>query len=252
MDPARTGRRSRSSEQAPEDAGVRVTAPVGLPAVAEPRPAEPTWVAAAPREAFFALGRFAVEDSCRLDRSAYMGAHLEQEGIAERFAGFGQREQDQPGVRFLHEAVEYGTDVLGFDADAWMLELAGGVLGDAAPYPERMLSHCEQVARAFFTQRLCGKRPPPGRFDLFATEGTAAALGYTVRTLLANRMLASGDRVAVGGSVLIPYLEFPDLGGYGFEVTEVAADPDDDWQFPDPEIDKLADPAVKAFFLANP
>jgi aspartate 4-decarboxylase len=36
------------------------------------------------------------------------------------------------------------------------------------------------------------------------------------------------------------------------ETVEIKADPDDDWQYPDLEIDKLKDPPIKAFFVVNP
>jgi aspartate 4-decarboxylase len=221
------------------------------PTTDAPGPIRPAWVAVTPREAFFALGRFAAEESRRSPLSPHLGVPLDPDGIAERLAAFWRRERDLPGLHFLIDAVAYGVDVLGFDPDAWVFELARGVLGDASPTPERVLSHCEQVVRAFFAQRLCAGQPPAGRFDVFATDGGRVALTHIVQTLLANRLLAAGDRVAVGSSVLLPYVEFPQLTAYGFDVVEVAVDPDD-WQFPDPELDKLADPAVKAFFLANP
>ena len=54
-----------------------------------------------------------------------------------------------------------------------------------------------------------------------------------------------------------PYLEIPRLGRYGLDVVELNAcgvDQNDDptWQFPDEEIDKLADPTIKALFVVNP
>ena len=54
-----------------------------------------------------------------------------------------------------------------------------------------------------------------------------------------------------------PYLELPRLERYGLDVVTLracAVDQNDDptWQFPDSEIDKLADPAVRAMFVVNP
>ncbi len=54
-----------------------------------------------------------------------------------------------------------------------------------------------------------------------------------------------------------PYLEIPRLDRYDLDVIELHASAVDDdgdptWQFPDAEIDKLADPAVKALFVVNP
>src|SRR5258708_2213467 len=54
-----------------------------------------------------------------------------------------------------------------------------------------------------------------------------------------------------------PYLEIPRLDRYGYEIVELYANAHSDdgsptWQFPDDEIDKLADPKVRALFVVNP
>src|SRR3954452_16721624 len=58
-------------------------------------------------------------------------------------------------------------------------------------------------------------------------------------------------------AVFTPYIEIPQLPRYAFDVVEInASEIDDDgfhtWQYPDDEIDKLADPSIKAVFLVNP
>ncbi len=201
-----------------------------------PVPDDSAWVAVVPREALFALGRFAVEEAARPDVLL-----LVREGIAERFAAFAEKE----GARFLHDAVAYGIDVLGFAPDPWVFELVQGVLG-AAPPPAGAMTHFEQVVHALFVDRLCRGSAPPGRFDLSAGGG-GVTLDQVVRTLIANRLLAPQDRVAVALSASVP----DELGAHGFDLIEVVVDPDDQ-QFPDAEIDKLADPTVRAFFLTNP
>jgi aspartate 4-decarboxylase len=57
--------------------------------------------------------------------------------------------------------------------------------------------------------------------------------------------------------IFTPYIEMPQLDQYGLDLIRVDAsemrkDGRHSWQYPDSEIDKLADPAVKAFFLVNP
>ncbi|WP_264996352.1 bifunctional aspartate transaminase/aspartate 4-decarboxylase, partial [Kozakia baliensis] len=44
----------------------------------------------------------------------------------------------------------------------------------------------------------------------------------------------------------------PQLEEYGLEVVPVQADPTLDWQYPESELEKLRDPAVKIFFCVNP
>jgi aspartate 4-decarboxylase len=72
-----------------------------------------------------------------------------------------------------------------------------------------------------------------------------------------NRLLKRGDKIAIGAPIFTPYIEMPTLDQYGLEIVridacEMRADGLHSWQYPDSEIDKLADPAIKAFFLVNP
>lgn len=53
-------------------------------------------------------------------------------------------------------------------------------------------------------------------------------------------------------SLVRPYIEIPQLEEYGLEVVPVQADPSLDWQYPESELEKLRDPAVKMFFCVNP
>jgi aspartate 4-decarboxylase len=67
-----------------------------------------------------------------------------------------------------------------------------------------------------------------------------------------NRLLAPGNKIAIGMPVFTPYIEIPHLNDYQFVEVKVNADSGRGWQYPDSELEKLADPAVKAFFLVNP
>ena len=212
----------------------------------------PNWLATTPRQAFFALGQFAVAEAERGSGYPQAGFHPAADGIFDRFAAHARSHTDEPGVAFLQEAVRYGIDCLGFEPDAWMLELVRGALGDFYPEPNRMLYHAERVVHAYLVRTMCGGRPPDGRYDLFATEGGTAAMRYAFDSLFENRLLERGDRIALGTPTFTPYLEIPNLGEYGLEVVEIRADPHDDWQYPDAEIERLRDPAVRAFFVVNP
>jgi aspartate 4-decarboxylase len=212
----------------------------------------PNWVATAPRAAFFALGRFALAEAERASLDAGLGGPPRVEGIGARFAAFLDAEGDAPARRLLREALRCATQTLGFEPDRFVHELADGVLGGHYPSPARMLEHCERVVRAYLARELCAGRPPAGRFELFATEGAAAGMRYVFESLVHNRLLAPGDRIALGTPIFTPYLEIPRLAEYGFDVLEIAADERDGWQYPDRELDKLADPAVKALVVVNP
>jgi len=212
--------------------------------------ANPDWLALEPREAFVELERFALDEAraCSLGRG--LGGHPQAPGIAARMlAATAVR---LPGAALLREAVDFGQRQLGIDADAFVHELTLGVLGVNYPAPPRILPGVERVVRAYLDRELCRGEPPSGTLHLFATEGATAGICYVFQSLVANRLLGHGERVAIGTPVFSPYLEIPRLEAYGFDVVRVAADEDADWQYPDAEIDKLADPRVRALFLVNP
>ncbi len=131
-------------------------------------------------------------------------------------------------------------------------ELVDAILGGTYPMPDRMLVHAEQVVHAYLLEAMCGAPRPPGRFDLFATEGGTAAISYVFRSLKANRLLAPGARIALGTPIFPPYLEIPQLEDYGLEPVFVAAPEATGFQFTDTGLEQLADPTVKAFVLVNP
>ena len=212
----------------------------------------PNWIATTPREAFFALGRFALAEAGAAPLGAQLAGTPRRPGIAARFAAWLAAEPATPARALLRDGLRYATDRLDFDPDGFVHELADAVLGAHYPSPARMLGHAERIVHAYLEKELCAGRPPPGRFELFATEGAAAGMGYVFDTLVRNRLLARGDTIALGVPIFTPYLEIPRLEDYGLKVLEIVCDEEAGWQYPDREIDKLADPDVKALVLVNP
>lgn len=217
----------------------------------------PNWIAATPREAFFALGQFAVQESRRVwdegDLAGKPGLH----GIYERIETYLRSHGDEPGVQLLARVVEYGIHVNKFDPDAWVHELVDGIIGDNYPTPDRMLVHMEAVVHDYIMQEMCQGEKGVGHFDLFAVEGATAAMCYIFDSLAANFLLNKGDKVAIMVPIFPPYVEIPHLERYNFDVVEVRAtavdsDGNHTWQYPPSELDKLKDPSVKALFLVNP
>ncbi len=217
----------------------------------------PNWIAATPRESFFALGRFAIEESRRVWNERDLAGKPEQKGIAGRLSAYLQESGDARGVTLLRDIIDYGITIKGFDADAWVYELVDGVIGDNYPDPDRMLVHVEQVVHDYLLQEMCGPEAACNTFDLFAVEGATAAMCYIFDTLIENSLLARGDKIAVMTPIFPPYVEIPHLARYDFDVVEIRAaglteEGNHTWQYPESEIDKLSDPAVKALFLVNP
>jgi uncharacterized protein YjbJ (UPF0337 family) len=100
-------------------------------------------------------------------------------------------------------------------------------------------------------QELCNHQPPPGKYDLFVTEGATAAICYIFNSLLENKILYKHDKIAIATPIFTPYLEIPDLNSFRFIALEVEAWEAFDWQIPEAELDKLADPEIKVCNVFN-
>jgi aspartate 4-decarboxylase len=216
----------------------------------------PNWVATTPRDAFFALGQFALAESKRVWDEPDLGGMPDQDGIDDRFRAFLDAAPQSPGILLLRRSLDYVTSQLSFEVDAFVHELTDAVIGDNYPEPDRMLVHAERVVQRYLAKTMSDDRPPAGTFDLFAVEGGTAAMCYVFGTLLENRLLRKGDTIALGAPIFTPYIELPRLEAFGFDTVEIAqsqmADGHHTWQYADEEIEKLADPRIKAFFLVNP
>jgi aspartate 4-decarboxylase len=215
----------------------------------------PNWLALAPREAFLALGRFAIEESRRVALAEGMGGAPAKKGIARRLRAF--LAGNAAGTALLRRILDYGVRRCGFDADAFVHELASGAAGDHYPVPVRMRPHAERLVAEYLRRELLGARPSRSAFDLFAVEGATAGICYLFDSLVANGLLRRGDRIALAVPIFAPYVEIPRLARYAFDVVRIEAserraDGSHAWQYPDAEIDKLADRSIKALFLVHP
>lgn len=214
----------------------------------------PNFLATLPRQAFFQLGLFASAEA-QLSFS-YMpngvGGLPQIEGIEARFERFVAEHRDREGVSFLGRALSYVRDQLGLSASVFLHEMVEGILGSNYPVPPRMLKLSEEVVRQYIIKEMIGGCLPTQSIDLFAVEGGTAAMAYLFQTLQQNGLIQRGDKVAIGMPVFTPYIEIPQLEQYGLQEVQVNADSAQGWQYPDEELDKLKDPAVKIFFCVNP
>ncbi|WP_068672103.1 aspartate 4-decarboxylase [Oceanobacillus sp. Castelsardo] len=217
----------------------------------------PNWIAATPREAFFALGQFAITESRRVWNDGDLAGMPNRVGIAERFYTYVKGNQQVPGIQLLKEIIDYGITTKQFEPDSWVYELVDGIIGDNYPNPDRMLVRTEQVVYDFLFKELGGGDRSCGPFDLFAVEGATAAMCYIFGTLYKNHLLPKGSKIAVMVPIFPPYIEIPELPNNDYELVKIEAmDIDDEgqhtWQYPDEELEKLKDKDIKALFLANP
>ncbi|TXS36015.1 bifunctional aspartate transaminase/aspartate 4-decarboxylase [Streptomyces sp. OR43] len=218
----------------------------------------PNWVATGPREAYHALGYFAIAESRRVWTADNLGGMPEEAGCADRFAHFVRTHPELPGIELLQASIDLAVKRFGFVPDAFVHELADSSIGDNYPVPGRILSHVEQVVRGYVADEMFDHRPPEGQnLSLFATEGGTAAMCYIFDSLLKNGILRKGDRIALMVPVFTPYLEIPELDTYGFDVVRVEANLFTEtgvrqWRYPPEEIAKLADPSVRMVCCVNP
>jgi aspartate 4-decarboxylase len=218
----------------------------------------PNWIATTPRNAFFTLGTFAVQESKRVWDEPDLGGMAEKSGIANRLSAFLAKNPNAPGVELIQQAVAYAVKQFGFNADAFVHELVDSIIGDQYPSPDRMLVHAERVVHAYLAKEMCGGKAPAGKFDIFAVEGGTAAMCYIFDSLLVNHLLNRGDKVALALPMFTPYIEVCHLDRFHFDIVAMnaselsASDGRHTWQYPDAEIDRLQDPSIKALFFVNP
>ncbi|MBV9445704.1 MAG: bifunctional aspartate transaminase/aspartate 4-decarboxylase [Streptosporangiaceae bacterium] len=204
----------------------------------------PDWIATEPREAFFLLGKFGLAESRLVwDEWEGVGGMPSKPHIHERYVAFLQGNRDEPGAGLLMRSLDYVTNMLGLDPDAFVHELAGSVIGDNYPAPDRMLRCCEKIVHAYLVKEMCASKPPARPYDLFATEGGTAAMCYVFDSAMINGLLKRGDKIAIMAPVFRPYLEIPRLDRYSFAITEI---------HDDAGLTELADPSIKALFCVNP
>jgi aspartate 4-decarboxylase len=219
----------------------------------------PNFVATTPREAFFRLGLFALEECRRAHEWDSEMAHSPAlEGAGARFRRWLEAHDGESGVDLLRRTLDYGVCELSFDEDEFTWELVDSIIGDHYPTPPRMLEYNEAITRRYLVREMGVQTA--GRddhYDVFATEGGAAAMTYLFNTLKANWLLSRGDRVAMMTPIFTPYLEIAGLPDFAFDTVHIDASARTErglqtWQFSDTEIDKLRDPAVKLLFCVNP
>ncbi|MFI8514574.1 bifunctional aspartate transaminase/aspartate 4-decarboxylase [Streptomyces sp. NPDC085460] len=217
----------------------------------------PNWTATSPREAFHALGYFALSESRRVWTADDLGGMPELMGSGARFDTFVRQHPDLPGIELLQKSVAYAVERFGFDEDAFVHELTDSSIGDNYPVPDRILTHTEQVVRGYVDDEMFGGRPPAGNVSYFATEGGTAAMCYIFDSLMKNGILKKGDRIALMVPVFTPYIEIPELDTYEFDVVHVNASlfaetGVREWRYPEEEVAKLEDPSIKLLCLVNP
>ena len=187
----------------------------------------PNFLATIPRHGFFQLGLFALQEA---ERSfAYMpegiGGHPREAGLEARFRQLCGSPPQRPRRRLPQRGGRLrARPARPVGASDFLHEMTSGILACNYPVPPRMLALTETVVRHYLVRELIGGRLPTGGMDLFAVEGGTAAMTYIFNTMRENRLLAPGDKIAIGMPIFTPYIEIPHLNDYQLVEVLVNAD----------------------------
>ena len=211
----------------------------------------PNWIQTISRLAFARLVQFGVYDSKQTIDNGIMAGYMPTEGIRERLFAFldpDKNEEDQ----FLVDAVNYCHDTLKLDRDDVVAEWVNGVIGNDYPVPDRCLKNTQVIINHYLQGLSYEGVDLENETQLFPTEGATAAIVYAFHSLSENHLLNKGDKIAINTPIFTPYLRIPELNDYDLVEVDLHSYEKNNWEINPKEIEKLADPSVKAFIVVNP
>ena len=217
----------------------------------------PNWIATYPREAFFLLGKFGLQECRRVaDNEVGIAGIPEQKGCADRFRKFLDDNKDESGADLLRWTFDYLITKHDYDADTVAHEFAEAIIGDQYPTPDRILHTTESLVQDYLRIAM-GGGSDKAVYDMFATEGGTAGMCYAFDSIQENFLINKGDKMALMVPAFTPYIEIPQLARFDFDVVNINADKVQydgyhTWQYPPEEIDKLRDPSIKLLCITNP
>lgn len=221
----------------------------------------PNWVASTPRDAFFLLGQFAMNEARRVktdgsNRAIGVESSPVEEGVAARFDKFLDEHKGEPAAELMRGGVDYLVGK-GANADDVVFEWVDGIMGDHYPTPDRILKYTEILVQDYLAKEMGNDDKSGMVYDLFATEGGTAGMCYAFDSVQENKLIRKGEKMALMVPAFTPYITIPHLDRFDFEVVKISANAVEAdgyhyWQYPDEEIDKLRDPSIKLLCLINP
>ncbi len=115
----------------------------------------PNWINTLPREAFFLLGTFAMDEARRTASiPAYDLAGMPaQPGCGERFLTFLEAHKAEKPAQFLRRCYDYLVSE-GFAPDEFVHEWTSGISGDLYPYPDRILPYTQKIVNRYLVKAL--------------------------------------------------------------------------------------------------
>lgn len=210
----------------------------------------PDFLNTAVRKAFSVLTFFGSILSDSLTDIKDLGTRPKKEGIYDHFYKF-IKNQNTKEALFLKELIDFAIKDFNFDKDNFLYSMVDAALGDFYPMPSRIFLHTEKIVRRYLKEILFLKEKED-RFDLFATEGAAAAMVYLFKSLKINKIVSPKDSIAIITPIFSPYLEMPELSDFDLVEVLLHSKEDLNWQVSNEELEKLKNPQIKAIYLVNP
>lgn len=153
--------------------------------------------------------------------------------------------------KFLRKACEKMQRLSGMKKDDFIHNLVTSTIGCNYPYPPRIQNFLEPILTEFFDKNIYIPKIPL-KVKIMPTEGCAMAIIYVFNSLKYNGLVIPGDSIGIITPIFSPYLEIPSLENYKLKQICIKSDPEDNWEIPDEEIEKIGDTNMKAMFLVNP
>ncbi|WP_282805707.1 bifunctional aspartate transaminase/aspartate 4-decarboxylase [Lactobacillus isalae] len=211
----------------------------------------PNWIQTISRLAFARLVQFGVYDSKQTIDNGIMAGYMPTEGIRERLFAFLDPDKNEED-KFLIDAVNYCQDTLNLNRDDVVAEWVNGVIGNDYPVPDRCLKNTEIIINHYLQGLSYEGADLANKTQLFPTEGATAAIVYAFHSLSENHLLNKGDKIAINTPIFTPYLRIPELNDYDLVEVDLHSYEKNNWEINPKEIEKLADPSVKAFIVVDP
>lgn len=218
---------------------------------------QPNFFSVVPRYAFALLTQIATELGVANEVGGEdhddLGFMPSVKGITKRFHKILWRYRKTDEAKFLKVAIAKIKRITQENPDKLIHDIVLSCIGCYYPSPPRIQNFVEPVLTEFLDKVVFKPNKPfKNRVKLFPTEGATAAIIYVFDTLKYNGIVVPDDTIGILTPIFSPYLEIPALKNYNLKQICIQADGDENWEIPDSELQKIADPKVKAIFLVNP
>ena len=213
----------------------------------------PNFFSTMPRLAFALLTTICTEIGEDLCYDTDIGFIPNKRGIPEEFYKRLYKYRGKPEGKFLKQACDKMHRVSRMKKDEFVHNLVISTLGCFYPTPPRVQKFVEPVLLEYLEKNIYrSRRPLVNRARIMPTEGAAAAILYVFNSLKYNGLVKEGDVIGLLTPIFSPYLEIPNLRNYDLKQVCVKANENNEWEIPWEELQKIANPNMRALFLVNP